>query len=1145
MSHSRGPLRRFRFPLRLSLIAIAGLHLVLSEPHLASAQPAESMNAQGAEDCRLVQLKKHVIHGFTPESPLACPIRIKSQASMHDYNTVVVCDWKTLCGKDYGVLRNESGLRMHALSSDFDVVEPEWERSDIPILPAKGNSLESAICLRSVVSEQRGAPFFVIDPNGGESGVISDVRRLRLGTELFVCRRYGQFLVSYIEHSRGLLPTDSVSLEEIKLDRSYLETRSRNLCHSVAWDGKLNRQSFLYTLEGAVLSKMPESIKAEQPVRVLSVVRGRSLAGRPWYHVLAKGQDGYLPPAAVTLDAGFTQIIPASPRHNCPAVVATARLTCRQKATPLAWAKSDREDPLPSSIRLEEPTVVPVISMGKRSLKVLVFDTVASLPRNNCVEVVEVENLALGLQPETAACPVVWRNAGGGASLRLRLLGLLDESRIPERVHSEVRNLADQLQGTGSSMEILSNKDGNLPIRDITASDLSILKNAGADNILLRAAVLGTSRAKDVYDALDDTLATFSRPSAPKDCMERSWADEQASLDLNSWSEANAKLIVLLVEEDFLELLRSLPDCLAGQCSSVERSFLAGAAFHGLGLHLLARETFTDLLESDDLAVGAIGWHILLGIRLSLKKTGTSRRTKDALARICSRSSGLNFPKQERGEACLIAAQLAAELDELADASALVARVDGGRPDDVRSMELAARLQVLQGDQGGVRAYVAALGATAASCPLSSERAQKTALQLARAAYSFDDKPIAYKLLSYLLPSTLMDAPVLTMQLLADPGDFRRAASFLSCSGRHERQFAVSPEYAITMGYVLTGKCRFAQADRALRGAEHRLERLDDLAQALDKVVGGIQLQGGATLSATAVMKMVNKVLIKHGVASSDIPELQSILSPSGACGEWWAVTKEKQQLSEIEELLSYAGSRFLQRRLTILRDELEKPCVWAMSTTARSIRKRSGGLTVATHVLRDDLRYAVEGNWDSAILLLQRMVAMAKRNFCDDMRRWSSGEDPTWIEAIDGLLLPFHPSCDRENAVKLSSQQRQQLSEATNRSSGVCTTGSPQPYADYQDSAWTAVDQLLGDRAGSALECFVQAGRHGAKEAGLLLLVRRYLPGLILLNHEIIDTVDLSAFSPQIATVLRTYADGSRRLKDSICAPVGARSSR
>ena len=1099
------------------------------------------------DKCQLIELEGMTLDGIPIDTPLQCPFKPARTIKIHDFLTVVQCDQKTICGKEYGVLADYTGRFFYGESKEISVVEPPGETRDVPMLARHGGRMAFGDCIAARVVDERGGAFFRLDTADMIPHRITRLVRLVTGTQVFACYKFGDLLLAYHEGAVGLIQTAEVELEPIVIDAGYFETRGP-FCREIVWQAVTTRPVFMYQRLPSGPQRFPEALRRGEPLSIIRMLTGRRVQGNPWLEVRANDRVGFVPMDAIAIEPDFGSKLPSVPMDTCPEVVATATVTCDVEAIPIAWLLPGRRGRMPNKVRLSKGASLPVLTVGLHSLKVLLFDAVVSLSNDRCVELDDSTVNDRILSPLQSVRPVKTAPEGERGALRKYLLRLIPETTIPGSRNPQVIRFSKMLSSGDNSKKILEQYGDSFPLESLTAPDLNELIESGAEKTLIRAVFRGANEAENLFDIFDE----MEEDICPSKCR-NPHGDESDSEYLENIVQSYkqhpelAITATLLIDGELHEVVARLPLCLKGECQSVDARLLFAMALSGLELPYLSRELFLDLLEAGDQLSEELLIVAFDELRGEVRITGTSPRVLDITRRLCT-SGDQALPSKVKINSCLLAAQSALELNQDTTATTMLDLLGSTAEDIPRYFEARGRIalkrSVREEDEvdlkAGVDLYMRALRAALQKCSFHAELFQKMLLQVARAAYSSGDHSISYRLLKYMMPETLSEGFLLPLQLLSAPQDFERAKQLLACAGGRNRHLRESPEFALGSSFILTGRCKFGLAENAVTIASEKIAALKQLSAELDTVFRSSRINGALSWRAGELLEAIHATLLEHRLSSRHVEELQAIMRSTGACGRWGNLKNEISGLCRLATEVGAPRPNALKERLLALVKAADMPCVQGVVSATNQLRRRLNDLEVATVFIRDDIRLALETNWDETIRFWGSVAGSAKSNYCDDLKAWANGEDPSWIDSIDGLLFRFDPLCRHRSDIKLSESQKEAFDEATDSGRNLCSVQSNKSEDSQVNTAdlWLATEQFLDERATTALGCLIEAEEEGARKSGLLLLIRGYLPGLMLIRHSHLDALGMLSVSGRIMSVLRTMADNSSTLRDSLCSP-------
>ena len=1133
--------------LRTNLSSSVVKALVIISAACISALPSGRSSAEerpvDLSNCRLVETVGVYLDAVPMSTPKACPFVTDQPIRVAQHHTVVLCGTEEICGKTWGLLADQGGRRFYALPSEYVVVEPQGESRDVPRRAWTPSRTGHGDCIAGQVKEPKGIPFYLLDNLDGRSPAVTDVVRLQEGTNYHICQRVGSFVLAYQQGRPGLLDASAMHLEPERIDASYLKDPGP-FCFGLRWSAATTRPVFLYEIRGDGIRRSPEALRRDEPVTVLGLETGRGGRDSVWFHVHAKGKDGLLPIDSLQLLAGYQLHPPEIPGSFCQETSGKVRFRCETDLIPLGWTEPARTGRLPNTVRLGKGAELPLLSVGRQSAKVILFDSIAAVSMNDCVVVDTKESVELTMSPLRASRPVL-DVPSDQQSMQDALIHRLPDVSFEAVPNPRLADLLSLVKQNVHTSQILDQRGAAFQFDSVPAATLVEFSVAGADHQLLRALFRGASGAEDLHDVLERVTRRLCPSSCNLDLApETSPPGDKQSFSLPEELEAeNIEGLILLEQGAFHEYIETYPTCFSQKCPPGPEALLMARALEGVELNNLAREAYVDLLGADPNLQAGMGAASLKGVRRMIRKTGATQRITDALRGLCNLSRSGNDGPFLR-DLCILALQSSLDVGEHDEASRLLehSTLLGGPP-DFRIHEAQGRLSLAAGSPDGLISYLKAVDVALDRCPFHGEIVQKLLLQAARAAYSLNELSVAHVLQGYLLPQTMSEEFLLSVQILSSPRDFKRAQALMACAGGRDRYLRRSVEFALAAGFILTGNCQFDVAHRALLRATERLDKMTSVSKLLDGLVRDTSLMSDGSHHAGPLLKAIHDLLDSQEVSSRDLEEIDNALRGTGPCGRWWDLRREILELCSLADEVNLERPVHLVGNLQRLLDDLDQPCVVASLQATRLLRSRLVDLGVTTSLLMDDIRLVLESNLDAMKNMWAHFKQRARDNYCADLAAWAAGEDPDWINGIEDLRLPFEPFCVGEMSVTLTDGQRKRLSEATANGANLCRIKNKHRTRKDQGNTmlWTAVDDFLDERSMTALDCLIQAKRHGASETGLLLLVRRYLPGLLIVNHDQLDRLGAWTLPSELTALLRTIADGNSRLRGSLCVS-GAR---
>jgi len=213
--------------------------------------------------------------------------------------------------------------------------------------------------------------------------------------------------------------------------------------------------------------------------------------------------------------------------------------------------------------------------------------------------------------------------------------------------------------------------------------------------------------------------------------------------------------------------------------------------------------------------------------------------------------------------------------------------------------------------------------------------------------------------------------------------------------------------------------------------------------------------------------------------------------------------------------------------------------CLQSLKKAGYRYRERVAQLAGAAVILRGALALAARENWNRALRIISVLPPAARESYCRHMQRWANGKDPTWIDDIEGMPLPFREhGCKGEYSLSLPCENLIRLSEATGHGANTCASFASPLLGEEDEALWVPMESLVRPRVSRALKCLLEAVEAGAGDSGLLLLARDYLPALRLLRHEDLRSVNLDALPPGIASTLTSYVAAGSSASLGQCVP-------
>lgn len=1094
------------------------------------------------QSCLLIDLDEESVEGFVLPDGSGCPLDTSHAVTMYADQVIVDCGRLWFCGRDYSLLVNATGQKMYTSRRGFSPVQEPWEHRDVPVAwnVESGPAGSGADCIKAIVDAGAGTDLFVTDDSDLELASVESLVSLAKGQEMLTCARYGGLLQVHLADYVGLVKKEHVVLRPMGVAASYLEN-SETFCSTVQWKARASRLTFLYVEHQGGFERAAGVIPEGTPMVVVGVVRGRQRQGRAWYVVQVANKEGLVPPDALSFDQGYERRLPSVPRTGCPSVEAVAQLEgCSVKAVPLDWLAPERKgQPLPAEITLAPPMSVPVVNLGSDNIEVLVLDTIAAVSTSECMQVRKERrnHLAFSVQGvlERMVRPLDVA-PGMKPQLQERLFARLTDRTpglLPEPSCDTVKTILAHVQAGGGDDSLLESHAELFPSPfNLTAGDLRLLEAAKVSFRLVRAAILGVAGYRGVAEAVRHALEQL------RSCGVQRFEGSDALVALvralakdKQRPESVRQAACKLVHGKAVAALRRVAECLSGQCRNLHERLLAAAALQSLRFHFLARDEFLAVAAgagSDERLLAAS----VFGYRGCAGKAGHGSETVEKMRAVCE---GSTLNSRQLADACFVAAQAAHQMGNQAVSESCSQKLETSGTRAPRHLAFLGHRQALAGlHEDAVGRYAQAIESAGEGCGASSELVQKLVLQMLRTAYVGSEFELVSLILDYLSPEALQHDYRLALEVLVHNGRFDKASLLKQCMEQSLNDGGpFVPELHLAAAYVEKTHCRFEQAEEELRKVEAKVSRLRKLADGLDQVCRSDAY--AREMRPDRLLEAVDGILLSEGVSSQDVPELDAVLSPHGACGRWWEVKTEKERFARLLSRLAVAPDAGMAVTLEGMVEDAGLGCVLEIRSVPRRLRERADSL--AWLELRQDNASEVEDEIQRAYSMLEMMARQGQANFCDDLERWAAGLYPSWLETVAGVLLPFEPGCPRALKEVLSDEQREQFHKAVKRSD-VGDVLAELGRVRNEDVGLNPAEALVDPWVRTRLAFLERARKGGARVDGLMLLVRRYLPSLKFVTHELLAERGGTGLPRPVLLVLQSYAEIRKKMGDFRCLP-------
>ena len=1076
------------------------------------------------------------------------------------------CGTRKYCGTEYQVLLRYSVVTDELTGLDdwneeelvteshaFTPVEEPEERSSVPVWKAQAAAQgQPRHCFPAARKGSVPGTFFVLDGEDLVSARVEQVKEIKDIDKLVVCGRYGDhFLTAYLERNSwlyGLVPADQVEPTGGVLEGTHVHHRQRGY-GALLWDGETTRITYLYGLDFNDGSLKPmDFLSKGDPVSVLSQVPGPG--GDNWYRVRAFGAWGFLPPDTIRFDGASTFWNPPTPRRTSYEILDLAILTCDASLVPEEWlSPATVNGALPASISVhataDQPMTFPVIRRHEAEW-ILAFDALAPIPaaREGCMMRRFNETLLPELLPHQMLRSIVLDTCDvktGTCRLRRTLdcetnkdcrkgvhaapsvflatsWSVLPDRRpsAPPSPQGRVESIIDRLRKGSDPSALIERHRDWFPTGGVSPEDMNQLVRAGADRTLVMALHLGAGvpfGAEDtVRKALDALCSEETRGDLP-DAPLVEWLTSQQTSGGSAEVRRTAKL---LLAEDYAGALASLASCNDQACPSPTEDLLLADALRGLGYYVLGREICLRVVDRVRAGQPNLLAAAVEGYNRAAEVAGHEKRAQEVFLEVCQGSSAA----ESLVSVCVTGGQVALEFGNLPQARKIVDRLSDLRAEGVYVDELRARVALLERSEHALALYSKAVQNLGGRCFMGSEFLQRMLLQLGRVAFQHDILPFEQvipeymtDLTLYLLPETILEDYQLVLSILGNIGRvggkerrrFEEAGRVLDLAACSLPEGTTDPELPLAFGHLLLERCQFQRVAAAFREMERRLVLLRAVQEEFDRE----RSAGGGRRQVIDALNALDRILARHCVSSRQIPEFDSVMQREGACGRWNEVRRELDELSGLgtvrPDMTGAAWSLHLQEQL----EREGRACVAGLREANVGLDERLQFLRDELTQRRDDIGRRMDEVMRRCYMGIKEVMEAAQGNFCDDLGRWRRGEDPSWLDSVSGMSIPYAPVCladipsptgaeDKETLAILEAfrnMESDQLPEELRRYLGG---GDVREEAD-----WDLISQWVERWVQAEVDALLASKRSGTSDEGLLLMAHRYLPALRVLKPQ------------------------------------------
>lgn len=1061
---------------------------------------AWSRPSRAAEGCRPAEWLQEARTGYA-QKPGHCPEQDDALTAIaNSARFVSTCGVQHSCGRAF-ILVRIGGKRFLMPSAQV--------RPLAFVYPALRTAAEDAprpLCTLARTLDT-AADFYPLDTLAGDDSPVHAVERLRPATPLLACRRAGDMVLAWLDGRPGLIGRTDVRLSERRVPQSlWLPAQPGQpqppFCRRPLWRGTTVRPTSLY-LPALAPGGTDESIAlpASRILELLSIHRGEK--DRLWYLVGHAAVRGWVRAEDVAHQPDLALADPVVPVSHCPPVAGLARATQHAKVQVLSWLEPGGSASRPQTVPLRRGTEV-VILQQRRGVATITIDGVVARVTNPRLLAPPHRQVALAFHPAD-----LLRDDAGGADQSLAFLDLAEG--IPDARPATPTSAPAAPPGTGPRLTSAH-----------TAGQLVTLHARGVATVPLQQAVAGPA---PVRTPLDGQLAEAMAKTPSVKPLRRQRAESTVLRRVGNVAKTAGHLLIDGRPDVALLTLLANPD--DGRDPGTTR-FLMAQALLRLGYLAIGEELLLDVMEGQE---GPLE-QALTSYREAVRRFVPHPRAIRVLLPWCDGTLATDT------DACFLGLQAAVDVEDAAaglpfarrmhelplDARqrALLALYDGMFPSNLASSGATA--------DTSAAAFAQAVRQGCASCSPHSELVQALLLQAARAAWEAGDVEAAWRAVRGLVPEVqaahgdLVASVVVAMRQDEPSPSYPGAPSargllqMLEAGAGGQR-----PELTLWQAQLQVGDCQFAKAQQTIA----QLARRAAVLRRVTPVVTAALARAHGTLDA---LLRLDDGLRRVGVPSRLIPELDRALRPTGVCGQWRQVLRERDSLAAYLASQDIALPGPLRGALNARIAAAGEQCVVALSGGSVQLESRLRLLEVRKQELRIDLLEAQVSQIERAQRRVNWLQDRAANRFLKDWQA-AVGETPSglaWAPTVRSLQHPGFPIGEVIDVLQGMPETERERSAPPRISHLLASCGADAGQgADAKIAGQDAGGGALDAEVERSLRCLAKWTR-GEPGNAMMPLLLRYLPALRMVRAGNLARVSRAAFHPELWRELQGRAQAN-----------------
>ena len=1100
--------------------------IVVIAPRFGHSNPGRSTDAaSGAKrylrGCRIAEILDPPVAVLDPSGIKGCQVDSSEKAKLGQRDVVFLCGTTRLCGQKYEVVMTPGGVRYLYQGTRIRVVEPKWERRDVPEIasaPPLSKPASTGICLEIEVVSDRPALFFPLEQTPSDSWALVDAARLTAGEKLLACSQEGSVLMGYRETQPGFFDMAVGHATGKFVEERVLQQDA--VCSKLVWPAVLRRDSYFYQEDSGRLRRNDKILRKGMTVWILSVLPGAEDSDRAWYQVAFGSEEGILPPSSLELSGPPSVWKTSKPRRYCPQIEGFIRTDCTVSGKPVRWADSQNSRKHPTLVELHGKSLFPLLHSDPNGLTVLAFDLVVDLPWDECIvgdsapPVLAIRKSPWKLLPELLEFDPSLRDGGAGQAV--------ERYPLPSpSVCAYEDNAAELALGHSAVLQLL---DSGVPaqavrkrLRDLVRpgpvplSALCALAQHGVWGPLLgwllegeRAGMAATTAATNAVNNVHNLGDSRPAPVSPVPGLLRKWCDTTDGEP--RW----ARLACLLLKGCYRFAVGHSRPCFLKPCGQCKEIFELAEGLRQFDLHLLSRELFLDAWECAESRDNQLAAVALSAYGEQVRTQGSSHRVIGLLSPRCFVGEG-----PDTLDICFLAAMAALDRGDDDMAERLGYRMLQLRASQPRHLAVIAQ-GALEGGRlkRALRYYASVVETELQREQVDESLLEKTLFQMARLALELNDTQLAARVIEPLSLDALSRNFTLAAQILAGTHEF----SGLERLVRSRERQAGQPEEYLVLGFCLMLECRFRSAEKALNSASAGVKQLQAWVEQTRVKVGACEAD--RLWNVDCVLAPFAELLAaRQGLGVSEV------LEPTTSCSRWRRAEQELLHLGRLTRNLPRNDVTHMNGKLAGIIEVERVQCKDEVGKYLTQLEAHLGNLPIVE--VWDDVIYSYEEEIHAAARLLENAFNRARARFCEDWKAWEEGANPGWGQRVEGLPLPFNPDCAGWNLASLppvadwgpAVVAHLQGEGSRRHKRALVRTWKKQQLAQ------SAAELLLWPEVTVELEFLAEAHRKGVSDEVVRYLTTRYMPLLRYVTTDLLESRSAKALPESVAEVLRIWA--------------------